>query len=156
MSIESGRQSYDYFVTEQTDLFPFAAFDAAGRDLLGRIAGGGPSGTRYESMLSDDIEAVIFVRIPQIPSSRAFGQAPVQSIDEYNDRVPSDKSQWKIIPVAPRPFPVAMKDAEAPRDRPLPSLYALYAYGVLVVLCGIGIGRYNAGRHRRRSVPAPE
>jgi hypothetical protein len=156
MSIESGRQAYDYLVTEQTDLLPFAAFDAAGRDLLGRIAGGGPSGTRYESMLRDDIEAVIFVRIPQFPSSRAFGQAPVQSIDEYNDRVPSDKSQWKIIPVAPRPFPVAMKDAEAPRDRSLPSLYALYAYGVVIVLCGIGVARHRAGRHRRRSVPAPE
>ncbi len=148
LSIESGRQDYDYLVTEQTDLFPFAAFDAAGRDLLGRIAGGGPSGTRYESMLRDDIEAVIFVRIPQFPSSRAFGQAPVLSIDEYNDRVPSDKSQWKIIPVAPRPFPADMKDADAPRDRSLPSLYAMYAYGMVIALCGIGIWRYRVGRHR--------
>ncbi len=154
LSVESGRQAYDYLVTEQTDLFPFAAFDAAGRDLLQRIAGGGPTNTRYETMLRDDIKAVIFVRIPQFPSSRAFGQAPVLSIDEYNDRVPKDKSQWKIIPVAPRPFPAGMKDADAPGDRSLPSLYALYAYGVVVALSGIGVWRCRARRRRSGSSAA--
>ena len=150
LSIESGRHAYDYLVTEQTDLFPFAAFDAAGRDLLGRITGGGPAGTRYEGMLRDDIEALIYLRIPQFPSSRAFGQAPVQSIDEYNDRMPRDKSQMKIIPVPPRPFPADMKDADAPRDRSLPSLYALYAYAEIVALCSIGVWRYRVGRRRMR------
>jgi hypothetical protein len=59
---------------------------------------------------------------PQFPASRAFGHAPVLSIDEYNDRVPKDKSQWRIVPVASRPFPAGMKDADAPGDRSLPSL----------------------------------
>jgi hypothetical protein len=154
LSVESGRQAYDYLVTEQTELFPFMAFVAAGRDLLLRIAGGGPTNTRYENMLRDDIEAVIFVRIPQFPSSRAFGRAPVLSIDEYNDRVPKDKSQRKIVPVAPRPFPSRMKDADAPGDRSLPSLYAMYAYGLVVALFGIGMWHYRARRRASRSSPA--
>jgi hypothetical protein len=148
LSLQSGRNAYDYLITEQTDLYPFAAFDAAGRDLLQRIAGSGSVATRYENMLRDDLEAVIFVRIPQFPSSRAFGQAPVMSIDEYQERVPKDKAQWKIVPVGPRPFPAEMKDAGAPADRTLPSLHALYAYAAFVVLCGIGIWRYRARRMR--------
>jgi hypothetical protein len=148
MSLESGRQDYDYLVTERTDLFPFAAFDAAGRDLFQRIVGAGPSNTPYEKMLRDDIEAVIFFRMPQFPSSRAFGQAPVLSIDEYTDRVPRDKSQWKIIPVAPRPFPAQMRDAGAPGDPPLPSLHALYAFGGFALLCAAGFWRYRIGRRK--------
>jgi hypothetical protein len=148
LSLQSGRNAYDYLITEQTDLYPFAAFDAAGRDLLQRIAGSGSVATRYENMLRDDLEAVIFVRIPQFPSSRAFGQAPVMSIDEYQERVPKDRAQWKIVPVGPRPFPAEMKDAGAPADRTLPSLHALYAYAAFVVLCGIGIWRYRARRMR--------
>ncbi|HEX9451350.1 MAG TPA: hypothetical protein VF934_08050 [Burkholderiales bacterium] len=155
LSVESGRQAYDYLVTEQTDLYPFAAFDAAGRDLLQRIATGGSADTRYETVLREDIEAVIFVRIPQFPSSRAFGREPVLSMDEYRDRVPNDKSNWKIVPVAPRPFPEAMKDADAPGDRSLPSLYAMYAYAVIVTLCGIAVWRYRASR-RRSGVTAPK
>jgi hypothetical protein len=151
LSIESGREAYDNLITERTDLFPFAAFDAAGRDLLQRITPGGHAGTRYENMLRDDIEAVVFVRIPQFPSSRAFGQAPVMSIDEYQDRVPKDKAQWKIVPVGPRPFPAAMKDAHAPADRNLPSLYALYAYAAAIALCVFGIWRYRVRRRVRAS-----
>jgi hypothetical protein len=150
LSLQSGRQAYDYLVTEQTDLYPFAAFDAAGRDLLQRIATGGPAATRYENMLRDDLEAVIFVRIPQFPSSRAFGQAPVLSIDEYEERVPKDKSQWKIVPVGPRPFPAEMKDAAAPADRVLPSVYALYAYAVVIALCVAGIWRFRGRRRREK------
>jgi hypothetical protein len=153
MSLESGRQDYDYLVTERTELFPFAAFDAAGRDLLQRIVGAGPSNTRYEKMLRDDIEAVIVFRMPQFPSSRAFGWAPVLSIDEYTGRVPKDKSQWKIIPVAPRPFPAQMKDAAVPGDPPLPSLHALYAYTGFALFCAAGILLYRISRRRSDSAP---
>ena len=148
LSIQSGRQAYDYLITEQTDLYPFAAFNAAGRDLLQRIAANGPAATRYETMLREDLEAVIFVRIPQLPSSRVFGRAPVLSIDEYQERVPKDKSQWKIVPVGPRLFPAGMKDAGTPADRALPSLYALYAYAAVIALCGVGIWRYRAGKRK--------
>jgi hypothetical protein len=154
MSVESGRQDYDYLVTERTNLFPFAAFDAAGRDLLQRIVGAGPANTRYEQMLRDDIEAVIFLRMPQFPSSRAFGQAPVLSIDEYTGRVPRDKSQWKIIPVAPRPFPEQMRDAGVPGDPPLPSLHALYGYGGFALSCAAGILFHRISRRRSARAPA--
>ena len=151
LSIESGREAYDNLITERTDLFPFAAFDAVGGNLLQHLTTGGPADTRYEIMLHDDIEAVVFVRIPQFPSSRAFGQAPVMSIDEYQDRVPNDKAQWKIVPVGPRPFPAALKDAAAPADRNLPSLYALYAYAVVIALCVCGFWRYRVCRRARAS-----
>jgi len=156
MSLESGRQDYDYLVTERTELFPFAAFDAAGRDLLQRIAGAGLLTTRYEKLLRDDIEAVIFFRMPQFPSSRAFGQAPVLSIDEYTGRVPKDKSQWKIVPVAPRPFPAQLRDAGAPGDPPRPSLYALYAYGAFAFFCAAAILFYRINRRGPGRAPAPE
>jgi hypothetical protein len=85
------------------------------------------------------------VRIPQFPSSRAFGQAPIASIDEYNQRAPADKAQWKIIPVAPRPFPPEMRDADAPAQAPLPSLYALYGYAAAA-----GLGVWLAWRWLRK------
>jgi hypothetical protein len=133
-SLQSGRQAFDLLTTEQTDLFPFAAFEAAGEDLIHRIATSGLANTLYETDLRDDLEAIVFVRIPQFPSSRAFGQAPVLTLAEYQDRVPKDKSQWQIIPVPPRPFPGEMKDPAAPRDRQPPSYYALYVYAAVIAL----------------------
>ncbi len=50
---------------------------------------------------------------PQIPSSRAFGQAAVYSLDEYMTQAPADRSQWKIIPIEPRVFSATMRDALA-------------------------------------------
>jgi hypothetical protein len=138
MSLESGRKAYDYLSAEQTNLYPFVAFDAISRDLLLRVTSARASHTPYERALSEDLEALLYVRIPQFPSSRAFGQAPVASIDEYMKRAPADKSQWKIVPVAPRPFPDDMKDAKSPAEAPLPSLYALSAYGAILGMCAIG------------------
>jgi hypothetical protein len=107
-SFASGRQSFDYLREEQTRLYPAVAFDAAGNDLL-RLAGALPGArqarTDYERLLLDNLEAIVFVRIPQIPSSRAQGTYAVASIDEYMKRVPEDRAQWKIVPVDPRPFP---------------------------------------------------
>lgn len=113
-SLHSARDIYDYITTEDTQLNPAAAFDAMGEDIL-KLANGqaGRSLTPWEQTLSTDIEALIYVHIPQIPSSRAFGQAPVYSFDEYLKRAPADRSQWKIIPVAPRPFPAELRDGLA-------------------------------------------
>ena len=70
----------------------------------------------------------MFVRIPQIPSSRAFGTYPVASFDEYMARVPKDRKDWKIVPVDARPFPAQL------RDRPLSSpLLSDTTIGVLAV-----------------------
>jgi hypothetical protein len=118
LSLDSGLKAYDYLVAERTDLYPFVAFEAIGRDLLQRLAAGGAGASAYERMLAQDIEALIYVRIPQFPSSRAMGQAPIASIDEYLGRVPQDKSKWKIVPVPPRPFP---KGCQAPRRWRVPN-----------------------------------
>jgi len=146
-SLESGRKAYDYLSAEVTHLYPFVAFTAAGRDLK-RVASGGAE-TPYERMLAEDLEAVIFVRIPQFPSSRAFGQAPVASLDEYLSRVPEDKSRWKIIPVGPRPFPEEMKDPQAPQEPLRASTYAVAGYGALL-LFGAGFAwRRRAARRKK-------
>ena len=150
MSLDSGRKAYDYMVAERTDLYPMVAFDAAGRDLLQRVAAGGATATGFERMLADDVEALIYVSIPQFPSSRALGQAPVASIDEYMSRVPEDKAAWKIVPVPPRPFPAELKDPDAPAEQSLPSSMALYAYGGFFGVSAVGMWRRRAGKRGKK------
>ncbi|MBK8019037.1 MAG: hypothetical protein IPK20_21670 [Betaproteobacteria bacterium] len=70
----------------------------------------------------------MFVRIPQIPSSRAMGSFPVGSFDAYMARVPSDRKDWKIVPVDARAFPDKIRDR--PPVQPVLSDSML---GVLVV-----------------------
>lgn len=146
MSLESGKKAYDYLIAERTDLYPFVAFEAAGRDLLQRLASGGKTTATFEKMLADDLEALIYVRIPQFPSSREFGQAPIASIDEYMKRAPEDRAQWKIVPVPSRPFPPELKDADAPAEDSLPSSLALYAYGGIFGISAVGAWRRRSGK----------
>ncbi len=139
-SLESGTKAYDYLSAEVTDLYPFVAFDAIGRDLLGRVTQGGARGG-LEQVLAEDVEAIVLVRIPQFPSSRAFGQAPVASFDEYMSRVPEDREKWEVVPVPPRPFPPDLKDAAAPADVWEPSSYAVAAYGSVFGLASLAVVR---------------
>lgn len=153
MSFASGKQAYDYLIEEQSRLYPAAAYDAAGRDLL-RIAAGGAGAkanagaNALENLLREDLEALVFVRIPQIPSSRAFGSFPVASIDEYMQRVPADKSQWKIVPVDARPFPAELIEADTLTEREVPPWVP--AVGGLAVLAGMLWLRYVRRRRRAR------
>jgi hypothetical protein len=113
-SLEKGSKVYDYLSTELTRLNPAVAFDAMGNDLLGLAQENtGRKLSELEQVMSKNIQAIWFVRIPQIPSSRVFGKAPVYSFAEYMARVPADHSQWQIIPVEPRPFPNDMRDGLA-------------------------------------------
>lgn len=112
-SLESGRKAFEYLAEEQVRLYPMVAFEALGQDLLhlvGALPGAARKLTAYEKMLQDEVDAVVFVRIPQFPSSRAKGTYPVASIDEYMKRVPEDRAQWKIVPVDARPFPAEFRD----------------------------------------------
>ena len=153
-SLASGQNAYDYLSAEVTDLYPFVAFQAAGRDLLERVAAGrGAAGTAYERMLAQDLEAVIYVRVPQFPSSRAFGQAPVASMDEYMKRAPEDRSKWKIVPVAPRPFPAEMRDPVTAGDPVRASAYALGAYALALLLGAAWAWRRKTRKLRRRNGP---
>jgi len=146
LSLDSGLKAYDYLVAERTDLYPFVAFEAIGRDLLQRLAAGGAGASAYERMLAQDIEALIYVRIPQFPSSRAMGQAPIASIDEYLGRVPQDKYKWKIVPVPPRPFPKELLDPNAPSEPAPPSTLALFTYAGIFGVVGLGVWRRRSSQ----------
>lgn len=105
---------------EHTRLLPRAAFEAGLEDMLALAQGNsGRELSQVERQLSEDVEAVIMVRIPQVPSSRRFGAAPVRSPNEYRQRVPSDRSQWETIKLPKRAFPPPSAPAEE-RERPRP------------------------------------
>jgi hypothetical protein len=137
-SLKSAHDIYEYITTEDTQLNPAAAFDALGEDML-NLAQNKTSRvlSPLEQILSNDIEAIIMVHIPQIPSSRAFGQAPVYSFDEYLKRAPADHSKWKIIPTEPRPFPDELRDGLAlTQEKPnlVPWPVAVTAAGLVFLL----------------------
>lgn len=136
LSLASGRQAYDYLHEEQTRLYPAVAFEAAGEDLLTLVNGGaGRPLTAFERQLQSDVDAVVLVRMPQVPSSRAGGSAPVFSYDEYMGRVPKSRADWKTIAVPPRPFPAALRDGLA-----LQSAKASLIPRKVALAAGIGIG----------------
>lgn len=138
MSLESGLKAYDYLSAEQTNLYPFVAFETIGNDLLSRIAKN-QANSVFEKQLAEDLEAIIYVHIPQFPSTRAMGQAPVASLDEYIARTPADMSQWKIIPVGARHFPDNLKDKNAPVEPIRPAYYGLMAWLVILILTLLGV-----------------
>lgn len=107
-SFSTGGMLFRCFMEENTRIFPRAAFEAAALDLLRLLDDRAEPERRltsYERMLQADVEAVLFLRVPQIPSSRAFGTYPVASFEEYRLRVPADRSKWATVPLEPRPFP---------------------------------------------------
>ena len=115
-SLSKGRAIYDYLTTETTRLFPAVTFDAIGNNMLNQNrqlwVDHNPQ-TTFTKQLSNDIEAIYFVRIPQVPSNRKFGSAPVYSFDEYMKTAPADHSQWKMVPTTPRVLPENLKDGLA-------------------------------------------
>lgn len=107
---EAGEQIYRSLREEPTRSFPRASFIAVGGDLLTLAGsfGAEPSGREYsplENMIREDLVAILFVRLPQIPSSRKFGREPVGGVVDYFLRAPLDRSKWQTVPSYPRPFP---------------------------------------------------
>lgn len=113
-SLNDAYNVYNYITTEDTRLNPGVAFDVIGEDML-RLATSKADRilNPIEQQFANNVEALIYVHIPQIPSSRVFGQAPVFSFDEYLERAPADRSQWKIVPTEPRPFPAKLREGLA-------------------------------------------
>jgi hypothetical protein len=127
--------SFDYLTEDRTRLFPAAGFEEIGADLL-RLAGGRPARppTPFEAMLAEDLEALVFLRVPQLPSSRAWGDYPIVSAWEYRTRYPSDPAKVQIVPVPARPFPDHLRDADLlppPGNR---GQVALAVWGLLSVV----------------------
>lgn len=154
-SLDKGRNIYDYLTEDQTRLYPAVAFDEMGNDLL-KLAQGQSSRalTPYERSMADNIEAILFVNIPQVPSSRAYGMAPVYSFDEYMKRVPADHSQWQIVPTQPRLFPVALRDGEAVKQThasPLPLPVASVGFVGGMAILGAA-ARLRRRRYTRQKV----
>ncbi|HKE41230.1 MAG TPA: hypothetical protein VKG21_15430, partial [Casimicrobiaceae bacterium] len=112
-SADKAVQLYDYLTEDRTRLFPAAAFEEIGADLL-RLAAGElrRTPTAFEALVAQDIEAIVLLRVPQLPSSRAWGDYPVVTMGEYHKRVPSDPAEQQVIPVPPRPFPQPLRDRD--------------------------------------------
>ncbi|GGY70595.1 hypothetical protein GCM10007387_60580 [Pseudoduganella albidiflava] len=160
-SLQGGRKIYDYLNEEQTRLLPAVTFEAAGLDLLEIVGAKGSSRTltAYEQKLRDDVEAIFLVRIPQVPSSRVTGSAPVFSFDEFRARVPENQADWKIVPVAARPFPAALRDPSTVLERepaPVPLPVAGIGGALLGALAFYLWRRRKARAAGKRSVSRPE
>ena len=147
-SVEKAADTFDYLTEDQTRLFPAAAFEDIGADLLqlatGKLA---RARTALENALAEDLEALVFLRVPQLPSSRAWGDYPIVTAWEYRDRFPSDRSKAKIIPVPPRPFPDALWDDDL---LPSPSPRSDLALAIWAALSVVGIP-WLLRRRRRTS-----
>lgn len=151
-SLTKGRQIYDYLTEEQVRLYPAVAFEAAGNDLMQLVGATSQKSPReltpYEKQLRDDIEALVLVRIPQVPSSRVMGSNPVFSFDEFMARTPPDQKDWKIVPVPPRPFPKELRgdvpEVASPSPVPLP-VAGIGALGL------VGIGALVRRRSKKKS-----
>lgn len=138
-SFLSAKKGANYMMSEKTNLYPFVAFDAISQDLLDRIAKGKNLDSPFEKELAENLEAIIYVKIPQFPSSRSFGSAPIYSFDEYMKRVPENKKDWKIVPVEPNPFPENLKDSKVEGFTMQPYVYAIIVNVLLVLLIVFGI-----------------
>jgi len=136
-SIAKAEQMYDYLTEDRTRLFPAVAFEEIGSDLL-QFATGQASHplSSFEAMLAEDLDALVFLRVPQLPSSRAWGDYPVVSWREYSARVPADPSLKQIIPVPERPFPENLRD---PDLLPPPRRASARAVAIWALLSVIGI-----------------
>ena len=148
-SFASGRRSYRYLVEERSRLYPRVAFETLSADLLALVTSPGRTLTPYEQLLRDEVEAIVFVRIPQIPSSRAFGTFPVASFDEYMARVPKNKADWKIIPVDARPFPDELRDREPAAPLLSDNVVGALAFGGLLVCLAAPFLWWRIRRRRR-------
>lgn len=125
-SLRKGKGALDYLTEDQTRLYPAAAFEEMGADLLKLAAGQADRGlSEFEQLLAGDMAEILLVRVPQLPSSRAWGDFPIVNSVEYTARLPKDPAQQKIIPVPPREFPVELRDPQTPVEPPLRSDYAV-------------------------------
>ncbi len=133
-SLGPARTAYEYLTEDRTRLMPAAAFEEAVFSLMQLARGAELPHGPLETMLAQDVTALVGVRLPQIPSARALGTWPAANPREYVNALPTDPADLKVIPVPPRPFPPELRDDDLrpapPRRSNLPIL-AWTATGVL-------------------------
>jgi len=151
-SVGKAKLAFDYLRTDQTRLMPAAALEEAFGSLLALISGSIAEGNgQLAQLLAEDIGALAFVRFPQFPSSRAFGDAPAVTTWEYKALIPNDPALVQIVPVPPRPFPEALRYADLIPPPWRPSDYAVLVWGLLrVVGFPMVLWRLWRWRHMRR------
>ena len=133
-SLAKGKAMFDYLTEDQTRLYPAAAFSDMGADLLRLVRGDSPRQlSDFERRLAEDIDEILLVRVPQFPSSRAWGDSPAENSVEYRARVPKDPAKRQIIPVPPRLFPADLRDPRSPKEAPLRSDYAIAGWAVALI-----------------------
>jgi hypothetical protein len=134
-SLRKGKGAFDYLTEDQTRLYPAVAFEEMGADLLKLAAGQTDRRlSEFEQLLAADIAEILLVHVPQLPSSRAWGDFPIANSVEYSARLPKDPVQQKIIPVPPRKFPDELRELQTPAEPPLRSDYAVRIGGVAIVV----------------------
>ncbi len=130
------RQLYDYLMTETTRLFPAVAFDVLSNDLINLVENRSERKLSvFEQQLAQQIDALWLVRIPQIPSSRALGDAPVFSFQEYLDITPANRDDWVSIELPPQTLPESMQTASPVNPTPFAA-----PWPVMAILAGILLG----------------
>lgn len=148
-SFGKAKLAFDYLHADQTRLLPAVALEEAYAGLVALANGDMPEGAGpLARQLAADLEALAFVRIPQFPSSRKFGDAPAVSTAEYKARVPSDPALAQIVPVPPRPFPADLRDPDLLPPPRHPSDLAAIVWSVVSIV-GIPFLLWRAWRWRR-------
>jgi hypothetical protein len=140
-SVAQARIAYEYMTEDRTRLFPQAAFEDIGGELL-RLAtrGAGPADGELARTLASDLVALDYVQVPQLPSSRKFGSWAVVTPAEYYGKVPHDPADAQIVPVPPRVFPDNLRDPDLLRPPPRRSdLPVLVWTGVAAILLGFAL-----------------
>ena len=110
-SIKKAMLACDYAVEDPVRLLPAAALEEIVSSLFALVKKGNAAGP-LGSMVASDLEAIAYLQVPQLPSSRAFGDAPVVTLREYRARLPRDPRQYQVVPVPPRPFPQSLRDRD--------------------------------------------
>jgi len=142
-SVAQARVAFEYLSEDRTRLFPAVAFEAIVADWL-RLARDGARERDGElaRMLARDLDAIVLLRVPQLPSSRAFGSWPVASPAEYNGKVPKDPEQRQIVPVPARPFPSNLRDPDLLPEPGRASDVALAVWAVIGALVVAGVAYF--------------
>jgi hypothetical protein len=151
-SIAKAKIAFDYLYEDQTRLLPAAALEEIYARLVALASNAGANanaGGILERMLARDLDALVYLRFPQFPSSRAWGDAPAATTWEYHLRIPPDPALAQIVPVPPRPFPAALRDHDLLPPLQPPSETAAMVWGVLSIV-GIPWVLWRAWRRWRK------